>query len=211
MANRVEGFKLIGRIGDAYYFAQSVFEHSDGFKGVTGCVVRPVSPEEFEWASDRENVAERLQDVYEVCVVNEGKWHNRDNANAVSLKDWSGRFVCRRTRDFEDFIDDSIRFDGIENIMYDESYCCDASDAFDELDIEHECTDCVGCGRCFDERIMDDFDEIYDHGAYIAIRCLEAGMDCADDTAFIVFGRPLISILNDFDAWFDRAVKKAGA
>ena len=59
-----KGFVCIGVKGGEYYFADSVFEHSDNFRGVTGTVVRPVSEDEWDYASDRENVAERLEDYY---------------------------------------------------------------------------------------------------------------------------------------------------
>ena len=64
MTRKYEGFVCIGRKGENYYFADSVFEHSDSFRGVTGSVIRPVSKDEWDYASDRENVAERLEEYY---------------------------------------------------------------------------------------------------------------------------------------------------
>lgn len=144
--SRFNGSKLIGRRGDEYYFADSVFDHGDGFKGVTGYIVRPVSPQEYAWASDRENVAERLQDCYD------------GDTDSTAFEDW---------------VDSAIQFDGIENLMFDASYTCDASAAFEALGIEHECTDCSGCGRIWSRDSGKDFDEVYDGAALAAIVAFE--------------------------------------
>jgi hypothetical protein len=167
---RINGAKLIGRIGDDYYFADSAFKHerdgNNGFQGVTGFIVRPVSEAEYEWCSDRENVAERLQDVY-ACIKDQRLCDTDVNSP-----------------EFEEFVDNAIRYDGIEHLMFDSSYTCDASRAFDNLGIEHECTDCSGCGRIFGSL---NFDEVYDYFALLAINEIEAGNFDAESASSMVF------------------------
>jgi len=163
---RLNGNKLIGRIGDDYYFAESVFQHSADFRGVTGYVVRPVSPQEYAWASDRENVAERLQSCYD------------GDTDSPAFESW---------------VDDAIAFDGIDSIMFDQSFGCAASDAFEALGIEHECTDCIGCGRIygrFDGGNHIEFDEVYDPAALGAILLMESkeGTLTLEQAGRVIFG-----------------------
>lgn len=165
---RINGSVLIGRNGDEYIFVNSVFDHGGGLRGAAGCSVRPVSTDEYDWATQRENVEERLIDHYE--AIYDGKLHSDES----------------RETDFQRFVDDVIQYDGIDNIMWDESYCCEASEAFDELGIEHECTDCIGWGRVFDKN--SDYEEIYNLAAWVAIRSLEAGSFTAEHAAKIIFG-----------------------
>lgn len=160
MSNKVNGWSLIGCKDGAYYFCDSVFDHGDGHVGATGSIVRPVSAKEWEWATDRENVAEYL------CGCYEGDTDSQD---------------------FEDWVDSVIQHDGVDSIMFDESDCCDASDSFDDLDIEHECTDCIGCGRIFGRTNEMDFDEVYNRKALVAIMALEDGAVSKDYAAKIVF------------------------
>lgn len=179
---RTEGFKCIGRIGGDYIFAQSVFKHRDDLSGVTGCSVHPVSAEEFEWNSDKENVAERL----EHCFADLWKTDAELRLNACSGRSrWSGQFQDSYDNELERWVDQVIDTDGIENIMFDSSFCCDASNAFDQMGIEHECTDCSGCGRMFP---IAGFDEVFDQEALDAINDYEAGKISYDDAARIIFG-----------------------
>lgn len=157
---RTNSFKLIGRKDNDYYFVDSVFKHRDGLAGVTGSVVRPVSPDEWEWASDRENVAERLQDGYDGDLDGD---------------------------DFEDFVDRVIADHGIEYLMFDGSDRDAASEAFDDLGVEHKSTDCSGGGRIFSSINDMDFDEVYDRKALVAIAAYEDGAVSYDYAVSIIF------------------------
>lgn len=183
MGERRKGFVLIGRVDGNYYFADSVFEHEhDGFRGVTGSVVRPVFADEYEWASDPENVAERYQDIWgytfesaadtccENCFGEPDPDTGCDECNIPSLDRW---------------VSDIIRFDGIENAMFDPSYVCDASPVFERLGIKHECTDCSGGGRIFTNGV--DFDRLHNPDAYAAILKYEEGSLSFDNAARGIF------------------------
>jgi len=170
---RTNGWVLIARRGCDYYFCDSVFKHRDDFQGATGSVVRPVSPEEYEWACDIENVKERLCDVY--CEMNDIKDYDLDDDDP----------------DFTKWVQDVIAYDGAESVMFDESDCCDASDSFTELGIEHECTDCSGGGRIFGNWNSDgrmEFDEVFNVKALVAIEAFEAGAVSLDYVSRAVFG-----------------------
>jgi len=183
---RTEGAKLIGRVDCDYYFADSVFKHGDGFSGVTGFVVRPVSSEELEWASDEENVAERYEDFYdelfndedcEGCGGRPDPDTGCDECGAPDILSWVRQLIFA---------------DGIGHLMFDDSFGSAASDAFDYLDLEHEYTDCSGCGRIFGrfggaEPIG--FDEVFDRAGYEAAIAYEDGTISYEFAALTIFGR----------------------
>lgn len=175
---RREGYTLIGRNGDEYHFASSVFDHGDGFKGVTGFVVRPVSPDEYEYASDRENVAERYDEVFNEI------WDGKGFGSQCKS---TGRFISARETAFRAWIDSAIAVDGIDHLMFDTSYSCEASDIFDRLNIEHESTDCNSCGRIFDKD--SDYEELFNLSAWVAVRSLEAGHCSAEWAGNTIFGK----------------------
>ena len=161
---RTNGSKLIGCKDGDYYFVDSVFKHDDNLTGVTGNVVRPVSTDEWHWAGDWDNVAERVQD-----------WYDGDPDDD----------------EFKDFVDDVIATEGRESTMFDDSFGSDASAAFDALGIEHECTDCSECGRIFSSigRASGlNFDEVFDRKALIAIQAYEDGAVSYDYAVQVIFG-----------------------
>ena len=165
MSTRKSGFKCIGRIGNEYHFADSVFKHDGDFQGVTGSVVRPVCQDEYDEATSRENIEERLRDAWE-CMEKEGD-----------------------EEDFQAWVDDVINYDGRESVVFDESDCCDAECAFDAMGIEYVCTDCIGGGRIFgDADGRDKFDEVFDQEALDAINDFEDGRLELDYVAGVVFG-----------------------
>ena len=169
---RHNGWVLIGRKDGEYYFCDSVFDHGDGFVGATGSIVRPVSEEEYEWASDRENVAERYCDVW---------------MEMKGIRDYD---EDEHEAEFMEWIDQMLQYDDPAWIMFDDSDTCDASKSFEALGIEHECTDCSGGGRIFNNWHRDgrmEFDEVYNVKALVAIEALEDGAVSADYAAKVVF------------------------
>lgn len=162
-----EGWTLIGRKDGVFYFCDSVFDHSDGHHGATGIEIRPVCKDEYDWASDRENVAERYADV----------WCEMKGIDDVDIDDDA----------FMAWIDNMLWTEDPAWLMFDDSSTCDASDSFDALNIEYECTDCIGCGRIFSRDT--DFDEVYNRKALVAILALEDGAVSADYAAKVVFNQ----------------------
>ena len=166
---RTEGFVCIGRNGDAYDFVTSVFKHDDGFSGCTGSSVRPVSAKEWEWASDPENVAERVEDYYNE-LHGDDIWD--DDADIETL---------------DEFVERAIDIDGIDHLMFDSSDHCDASFAFNVMGIEHEFTDCIGCGRMFGRG--SDYEEVINRKAMVACEAYEAGAVSYEYACKIIFGK----------------------
>lgn len=157
---RYKGWTLIGRKDSVFYFCESVFNDNNGHHGATGCEIRPVSKVEYEWASDPENVAERYADAWEGDID---------------------------SPEFAKWIDSLLWYEDPAWLMFDDSGTCDASDSFDALNIEYECTDCIGCGRIFSRDT--DFDEVYNRKALVAILALEDGAVSADYAAKVVFNQ----------------------
>ena len=181
---RYSGFVCVGRSGDEYYFVESIFDHGDGFQGCTGCVVRPVSKEEYDWASHTDNVMEWVGDVWEELY----KHKACDDCEKCCgfLDEEEGCENCG-VPSLRDFAEKCIDEEGIENLMFDPSNCCEAEEAFAEMGVECECTDCVGCGRIFTRGM--DFDEVFDRAALEAINDFEGhkcSMDYAVSTIFNV-------------------------
>lgn len=165
---RHNGWVLIGRNGSEYHFCESVFDHGDDFQGATGSIVRPVSAEEYEWASDRENVAERY------CMY----W-----MEMKGIRDYD---EDEHEAEFMEWIDQMLQYDDPAWIMFDDSDTCDASESFEALGIEHECTDCIGGGRIFS--VGSDYEEVFNRKALVALQALEDGAVSADYAAKVVFG-----------------------
>ena len=168
MSVRTEGFVCIGRNGDEYSFVTSVFKHDDDFYGCTGSTVRPVSEKEWDWASNPENVAERLEDYYNE-LHGDDIWD--DDADIETL---------------DEFVERAIDTDGIEHLMFDGSDTCDASAAFDDMGVEHEYTDCIGGGRMFGKG--SDYDEIINRKAQVACEAYEAGAVSYEYAVKAIFG-----------------------
>lgn len=165
---RTEGYKLIGRKDDDYYFVDSIFDHGNGHRGCTGVIVRPVSPGEYEWATDREKVAERLVSCYEDMYGID--WDDDSEA-------------------FEVYVDASIDSEGVNAIMFDTSFNSETSAQFTKLGIEHDCTDCSGCGRIFDAgSVWDDWDELFDLDAWLTVTDFEGGKGSYEQAAKVIFG-----------------------
>lgn len=192
MSIRHNGFVLIGRRDSEYYFVTSVFDHGDGFQGATGSIVRPVCKDEWDWASDPENVAERLYDYWhelygragrDGCRECEGSPHSDEGCESCGIES------------LDDFTARAIESDGIEHIMFDSSDKDEALAIFADFVEDIVTTDCSGGGRIFGRADWHGgdgwqaFDEVYNRKALVAIRALEDGNVSVDYAARIVFGR----------------------
>ena len=156
---RVNGAKCIGRDGNVFHFVDSIFDHGNGFAGCTGFSVRAVSAEEFD-ALGRDDVVELLEDA--------------------------GMHDGKSCAEFNQLVDDSIRYDGIGHLFFDESYCCEAESFFDAWGVDYECSDCIGGGRMFSED--SDYEEIVNWEAYLACKWFEGGKVSFDFAARAIYG-----------------------
>ena len=142
--------KLVGRIGDSYYFCDYIFEDSNGFKGATGTVLEPVSKQQYEDDTSEDRLEERFEDCWAEAV--KAKQTEQSLANYAkevfavngdeSVYDFSGYDSWEQLRD--------IRFD----------------------EDNYPCFTCTGCGRCFYSNMV--FDTIYNVELWEKIKAIES-------------------------------------
>ena len=145
--------KLVGRIDDAYYFCDYLFEHADDFKGATATVLCPVSRGVYKERTDPEN--DDTLEYFEDC--------------------WKQAVQAGRTTDsLTDYVKMILDTDGDEAVFdfsgYD--YWDDLRAAVPELTEEdYPVFECIGGGRSF--RPDMEWDEIYDAGLWQQIKEIE--------------------------------------
>lgn len=148
--------KLVGRIGNEFYFCDYIFIDTlfnKPFKGATGTVLTPVTNEEYEATHDPCNreTLERVKEIWQM-VVTEGKTKD-------SLIEFTKDII---NNDGDDFFFDLSGYDLHEQIR-------DAETKFNEND--YPIFTCVGGGRCFDPDMK--FDKIYDKKLWEKIKKIE--------------------------------------
>lgn len=144
--------KLVGRIGDVYYFLDYVFKHDDGLQGATGTKLSPISKQEYYNRTDPDNIRDRYEDI------------------------WRETVIARKTEEgLDDWINSVIEADGAEECAFDTSYW--NSDMWTQLrelgfnEEEYPVFECTGGGRCFSNDMQ--WDEIYDEKLWKLIQKYE--------------------------------------
>jgi len=129
--------KLIGRIGDEYYFLDYTFEHSDNFKGATGSVLTPLTEEECQERNDQASEDSEMVEFWKQAVE-----------------------ADRTTDSFQDWLE-MVKEEEGEEAGLDDSYRAEYMPILQELLGEDEVytTDCTGGGRCFNPKM--EWDELY--------------------------------------------------
>ena len=127
--------KIVGRIGNDYYFLDYTFLHSDNFRGATGSKLSPLTEDEYN---------KRVEDYFNIDNMRE-YWQQAVEAKKtdLGLDDW---IELVRDTDGEEYIIDRS----------DEPY----AEILREM-LGHEAfeVECVGGGRCFKKNMK--FDEVY--------------------------------------------------
>jgi hypothetical protein len=160
---RIKFDKLVGRVGDDYYFLDTIFEYNDGFKGATGTIVNPVNKSYYEYATSEDGILERYLDA-----MGESEWMETLNL------------------DENDFEDEGDKLKAIEDGIY-ELYRVGELNPFEEVDYEQEeqmrelpqfsdsdeypLFEVIGGGRVFGADVK--FDEIYDNELYKKVKQVE--------------------------------------
>ena len=142
--------KLVGRIGDEYYFCDYIFSHDD-FHGAKGTILRPVNKDEYEGAMDIKNAKDRFYDLWAEAV--------EDRRTEESLEDYCQNIIdCDNEEAFWDFSGSN--------------YWDDLREAIPELTKEeYPVFECVGGGRSFSLNM--EWDEIYDRDLWELIKQAE--------------------------------------
>lgn len=141
--------ELIGRIGDRYYFLDSLFKHSDSFKGATAHIVEMVSKSEYEDRKDPTNLEDEYKYMWKDAVAND--------QTEESLSEW-----VRDLADDDEFIFDTSFYECAEKLR----------ELFPKFNYEdypiHEGT---GCGRSFSVDM--EWDELYNEELWEEIKKYE--------------------------------------
>mgnify|MGYP001617477109 CR=1 FL=1 len=141
--------KLVGRIGDAYYFCDGIFKYDDSFQGATATVLEPVSLDEYEERTSPSGLLDYLGDHWKDAVA--------DDATTLGQSEW-----CEWT----------YNVDGDEMLWNHSGY--DLWDQLRDLGLseeEYPLFTCSGGGRSFSPDMQ--FDEIYDPALWSKIQAVE--------------------------------------
>ena len=160
---RIKFDKLVGRVGDDYYFLDDIFEYKDGFKGATGTIVNPVNNSYYEYATSEDGILERYMD-------------------AMGAEEW----MQTLNLDEEDFDNEDDKIKAIENGIY-ELHRMGYLNPFEEFDYkmeeqmrelpqfsdsnEYPLFEVIGGGRIFGADVK--FDEIFDNELYKKVKQVE--------------------------------------
>ncbi len=145
--------KLVGRIDNAYYVCDTLFEHADAFKGATATVLVPVAREDYE-----NRINPRNSDTIEYF---EDCWRQAVHAGTT-------------TSGLEDYVEMVLDVDG-EAAVFDFSgseYWDMLREAVPELTVEdYPVFEYNGGGRSFSPDMK--WDEIYDAELWQEIKAIE--------------------------------------
>ena len=189
MTMRTEGLVLLGCRDGAYWFATSVFEHRDDFRGATGCILHALSKDAVNDLLDPDSVQESYYDHWEDYADGEIMDDCEDCADSSPTE--SGCDYCGY-KSLADFCREVIERDGL-SAMIDESHC-EGRDQIADVADDVEAVDCSGGGRIFasfgreDSLSVDDFDEVYNRKALVAVLAYEDDAVDYDYAARVVFG-----------------------
>jgi len=137
MRKQTDYNEIIGMIDGEYYMLDYIFDDGKDFKGATGSVFSPVSPEEQEDLLDIDNIKDTFADCWREAVSG---GHTEDS--------------------LDDYCQSIIDNDGIDGVI-DTSY----SNYWDKIrQLDKKFTDdwvfnCTGGGRCFSKNMK--FDKVF--------------------------------------------------
>lgn len=148
--------KLVGRIGNEFYFCDYIFKdtlNKKPFNGATGTVLSPVSREYYESTQDatNEDTIERVKEIWRMAVA--------DDATEDSLQEYTEAVV---RNDGDDFFFDLSGYDLHDQIRK-------AEPELNEDD--YPIFECTSGGRCFSSDMK--FDKIYDKQLWAKIKAIE--------------------------------------
>ncbi len=184
-SERSEGAVLIARKGDEFWFVDSVFRHDNDLAGCTGICVYPVSEKQADYLLAPDQVADKYDSYWKMDVESDAR---DDCPNCLGEPDEDGCEDCGY-QSLRDFCADVAYTDGIEAMIdHAGDEYVEAMNKHGDLDEEAEYADCVSCGRIFGRRGLDDFDEVYNRKALVAILAYEDGAVDYDYTCRVVYG-----------------------
>jgi hypothetical protein len=174
-ATRVGGAVLVGRIGDCYYFVDSVFRHGGKFasyRGVTGMSMYAVSKDFARGSLSLDCIEERFEYDWQEYAEDRLLPECMECADSV---DMCGCIVCgyQSLREFcRGILADAKKFN------YSPIFDAPDKEYIDALrgHVENlETADISSCGRIFSDMELSDFDEIFNHKALVVALAYESG------------------------------------
>ena len=140
--------KLIGKIGDEYYFLDHTFNHADNFKGAVGSTMQPLTEEEYN---------ERVDNYFDVDNIREF-WQQAVEADKTDMG-------------LDEWIEFVRNTDGEENVI-DRSYPNYGEQLKKLLGEEVFEVECTGGGRCFEKKMK--WDKLFDEKLWEEIKKFES-------------------------------------
>ena len=146
--------KLVGRIGNEYYFCDYIFRHDRDFKGATATILRPVLEDEYNERMDpiNKDTQDYFGELWRDAVANE--------RTELSLEEWAEWVLNTDGPDAVFDLDDECLWDALR----------EAVPEFTEED--YPVFECISGGRCFSPDM--EWDEIYDNKLWQKIKKVEA-------------------------------------
>jgi len=146
--------KLVGRIDNAYYFCDTIFDYKDGLKGATATVLCPVSRENYEQRIDPSD--------FDTLSCFADCWRGAVQAGTT-------------TKGLEAWVEEVLYIDG-DKAVFDFSgfdYWDDLRNAVPKLtEKDYPVFECVGGGRSFSPDMQ--WDEIYNKELWERIKAIGA-------------------------------------
>ena len=145
--------KLVGRIDNAYYICDTLFEHGDGFRGATATVLCPVSQVDYESRTDPES--------FDVMDYFKESWQSAvQSGNTIEgLEDFTAQLL-------NNYGDEAV-FD-LSGYDYWDTIRVIVSELTEE---DYPVFECIGGGRSFSPDMK--WDEIYDEELWQQIKEIE--------------------------------------
>ncbi len=153
MRKQTDYNKLIGRIGDEYYWLEYIFNDENGFKGAVGFSLRPITIEEAE---QRREDFDEDNELWKMAVSS--------GNTELSAEDWH-----KMVLDIDG--DDSV-FDMSFFSPYGEELIKKLNADIEDEGERYELTEACGCGRHFDIGMK--WDELFKPELYKLIEQAEA-------------------------------------
>ena len=146
--------KLVGRIGNEYYFCDYIFRHYRDFKGATATILRPVSEDEYNERMDptSSDTQDWFGELWRDAVASE--------RTEVGLEEWI------------EWVLDNDGPDAIFDLSCDHLWDDLREAVLEFTEEDYPVFECIGGGRCFSPDMK--WDEIYDNKLWQKIKKVEA-------------------------------------
>ena len=142
--------KPVGIKDNEIYFLKETFDYQDGFKGVVGFSLRPLTRIDVEDRNNINNAVDYYLDLWKEDV-------SQDNTR-MSLDDYASDLMDQEIGDYPG-----------HDTSYEEHY----EEAKKHFDFDVSSFECGSGGRCFDLKLLNSFDKVIDQDLINIIKNFE--------------------------------------